>query len=95
MSAAYIDVPALSSDEAAAVQTLARRLVALGYELPKHGGDTRGWKRPLLWRDQLMRGHIAEIAESAAANTVIRRASLAPITRSPSCAPHKGAILFL
>ena len=44
------------SDEAAAAQTLARKLIALGYELPKHGGDTRGWKRLPLWRDQLARG---------------------------------------
>jgi len=58
VSAAYIDVLALTGDEAAAAQTLALRLVALGYELPKQGGDTRGWKRLLLWRDQLVRGHM-------------------------------------
>jgi hypothetical protein len=58
VGAAYIDVLALTSDEAAAAQTLARKLVALGYELPKQGGDTRGWKRLLLWRDQLVRGHM-------------------------------------
>jgi hypothetical protein len=58
VSAAYIDVLAITSDEAAAAQTLARKLVALGYELPKQGGDTRGWKRLLLWRDQLVRGHV-------------------------------------
>jgi len=56
VAAAYIDVLAAVSDEAAAAQTLARKLIALGYELPKHGGDTRGWKRLLLWRDQLARG---------------------------------------
>jgi len=58
VSAAYIDVLAITSDEAAAAQTLARKLVALGYELPKQGGDTRGWKRLLLWRDQLARGQM-------------------------------------
>jgi len=58
VSAAYIDVLALTADEAVAAQTLARRLVALGYELPRQGGDTRGWKRLLLWRDQLVRGHM-------------------------------------
>ena len=58
VGAAYIDVLALTSDEAGAAQTLARKLVALGYELPKQGGDTRGWKRLLLWRDQLVRGHM-------------------------------------
>jgi hypothetical protein len=57
VSAAFIDMLAITSDEAAAAQTLARKLVALGYELPKQGGDTRGWKRLLLWRDQLVRGH--------------------------------------
>jgi len=57
VSAAFIDVLAITSDEAPAAQTLARKLVALGYELPKQGGDTRGWKRLLLWRDQLVRGH--------------------------------------
>jgi len=58
VSAAFIDVLAITSDEAAAAQTLARKLVALGYELPKQGGDTRGWKRLLLWRDTLVRGHV-------------------------------------
>ena len=58
VSAAYIDVLAITSDESGAAQTLARKLVALGYELPKQGGDTRGWKRLLLWRDQLARGHM-------------------------------------
>ena len=56
ISAAFIDVLAIISDESAAAQTLARKLIALGYELPKQGGDTRGWKRLLLWRDQLARG---------------------------------------
>ena len=54
--AAYIDVLSAVSDESAAAQTLARRLIALGYDLPKQGGDTRGWKRLLLWRDNLARG---------------------------------------
>jgi len=56
IAAAYIDVLSAVSDESAAAQTLARRLIALGYELPKQGGDTRGWKRLLLWRDNLARG---------------------------------------
>ena len=64
VSAAYIDVLAITCDEAAAAQTLARKLVALGYELPKQGGDTRGWKRLLLWRDQLVRGQMpAELGD--------------------------------
>ena len=56
VAAAYIDVLAITADESAAAQTLARKLVALGYDLPKHGGDTRGWKRLLVWRDNLARG---------------------------------------
>jgi hypothetical protein len=56
VAAAYIDVLTAVSDESAAAQTLARKLVALGYDLPKQGGDTRGWKRLLLWRDNLARG---------------------------------------
>jgi hypothetical protein len=58
VSAAFIDVLVMVSDESIAAQTLARKLVALGYELPKQGGDTRGWKRLLLWRDQLVRGRL-------------------------------------
>jgi len=64
VSAAYIDVLAITSDESAAAQTLARKLVAMGCELPKQGGDTRGWKRLLLWRDQLARGQMpADLCE--------------------------------
>src|SRR5262249_31376817 len=55
VAAAYVDVLSAVSDESAAAQTLARRLIALGYDLPKQGGDTRGWKRLLLWRDNLAR----------------------------------------
>jgi len=58
VAAAYIDVLSRVSDESAAAQALARKLIALGYELPKQGGDTRGWKRLLLWRDNLARGLI-------------------------------------
>jgi hypothetical protein len=58
VAAAYIDVLSTVSDESAAAQTLARKLIALGYELPKQGGDTRGWKRLLVWRDNLARGLI-------------------------------------
>jgi hypothetical protein len=58
VAAAYIEVLTAVSDESAAAQTLARKLIALGYELPKQGGDTRGWKRLLLWRDNLARGLI-------------------------------------
>jgi hypothetical protein len=56
VAAAYVDVLTAVSDESAAAQALARKLVALGYDLPKQGCDTRGWKRLLLWRDNLARG---------------------------------------
>jgi hypothetical protein len=56
VAAAYIDVLAITSDESTAAQTLARKLIALGYHLPKQGSDTRGWKRLLVWRDNLARG---------------------------------------
>jgi hypothetical protein len=56
VATAYIDMLSAVSDESAAAQTLARKLIALGYDLPKQGGDTRGWKRLLLWRDNLARG---------------------------------------
>ncbi|HEV2954759.1 MAG TPA: hypothetical protein VGX95_01455 [Xanthobacteraceae bacterium] len=56
VAAAYVEVLTAVSDESAAAQTLARKLIALGYDLPKQGGDTRGWKRLLLWRDNLARG---------------------------------------
>lgn len=57
IAAAYIAVLTTISavDEATAAQALARRLIGLGYELPKRGGDTRGWKRLLLWRDRFER----------------------------------------
>jgi hypothetical protein len=42
-------------DETTAAQALARRLISLGHQLPQRGGDTRGWKRLLLWRDRLER----------------------------------------
>src|SRR5262249_47466588 len=35
VAAAYVDVLSAVSDESAAAQTLARRLIALGYDLPK------------------------------------------------------------
>lgn len=57
VAAAYIAVltTIAAVDEATAAQALARRLMRLGHEMPKRGGDTRGWKRLLLWRDRLER----------------------------------------
>ena len=59
------------SDESAAAQTLARKLIALGYDLPKHGGDTRGWKRLLVWRDNLARGLMPADMREMLTETVI------------------------
>jgi hypothetical protein len=57
VAAAYIAALTTISaiDEATVAQALARRLISLGHELPKRGGDTRGWKRLLLWRNRLER----------------------------------------
>jgi hypothetical protein len=57
VAAAYLAVLTTISavDEATAAQALARRLISLGHELPRRGGDTRGWKRLLLWRNRLER----------------------------------------
>jgi hypothetical protein len=57
VAAAYLAVLTTISavDEATVAQALARRLVSLGHELPRRGGDTRGWKRLLLWRNRLER----------------------------------------
>ena len=57
VAAAYLAVLTTISaiDEASAAQALARRLVSLGHKLPQRGGDTRGWKRLLLWRNRLER----------------------------------------
>jgi hypothetical protein len=61
VAAAYLAVLTTISaiDEATAAQALARRLISLGHELPQRGGDTRGWKRLLLWRDRLERQQFA------------------------------------
>jgi hypothetical protein len=57
VAAAYLAVLTTVSaiDEATAAQALALRLISLGHELPRRGGDTRGWKRLLLWRNRLER----------------------------------------
>jgi len=57
--AAYITaLTNISTDETQAAQLLARKLITQGYALPRQGGDTRGWKRLLWWRDQLERGRL-------------------------------------
>jgi hypothetical protein len=43
------------ADESEAAQTVMRRLMAAGVPPPKQGGDARGWRRLLEWRNAL--GH--------------------------------------
>lgn len=38
----------------AAAQYVTRQLVRAGAALPQEGGDPRGWKRLLIWRDRLL-----------------------------------------
>lgn len=43
-------------DEAEAVQTVMRRLMAAGVPAPARGGDSRGWRRLLEYRHTLLHG---------------------------------------
>lgn len=43
-------------DEAEAAQLVTRRLLAVGVPPPQQGGDARGWKRLLAWRENLSHG---------------------------------------
>ncbi len=43
-------------DEAEAAQLVTRRMLAAGVPPPEKGGDARGWKRLLLWRENLSHG---------------------------------------
>jgi|SRR5665648_4467 len=43
-------------DESEAAQTVMRRLVAAGIPPPTQGGDARGWRRLLEWRNTLLHG---------------------------------------
>jgi hypothetical protein len=43
-------------DDAEAAQLLTRRMLALGVPPPQQGGDARGWKRLLEWRENLSHG---------------------------------------
>ena len=47
-----------------AAQKVARQMVAKGARLPEQGGDARGWKRLLDWRDRLIQGRQADDALS-------------------------------
>jgi hypothetical protein len=55
--AAVIDLLIKSgSDEEEAAQLIMRRLMAAGVPPPRQGGDARGWKRLLEWKDDLAKG---------------------------------------
>lgn len=47
----YLILTGVREDDAA--QRVARELVARGIPLPEHGGDSRGWKRLLKFRDKI------------------------------------------
>jgi hypothetical protein len=52
---AIIDVMVQSGDTPEhAAQVITRQLIALGIELPDHGGDVRAWKRLLSFRNTLI-----------------------------------------
>ncbi len=50
-------------DEGEAAQTVMRRLVAAGVPAPTQGGDARGWRRLLEWRNTLLHGYGPEEAK--------------------------------
>jgi hypothetical protein len=56
-AAAVIDLLVKAGqDESEAAQTMMRRLVAAGVRPPMQGGDARGWRRLLEWRNQILHG---------------------------------------
>ena len=50
-------------DESEAAQIVMRRLVAAGVPPPQKGGDARGWKRLLEWRNELSHGLVSDEAQ--------------------------------
>jgi len=50
-------------DESEAAQTVMRRLLAAGVPAPSQGGDARGWRRLLEWRNSLLHGAGPEAAK--------------------------------
>ncbi len=56
-AAAVIDLLVKAGqDESEAAQSVMRRLVAAGVPPPEKGGDARGWRRLLEWRNSLLHG---------------------------------------
>jgi uncharacterized protein YutE (UPF0331/DUF86 family) len=50
-------------DESEAAQIVMRRMVAAGVPPPTHGGDARGWRRLLEYRNALVQGYGPEDAK--------------------------------
>jgi hypothetical protein len=63
------------NDESKAAQAVMRLLMAAGVPPPQKGGDARGWRRLLEWRDRLAHGIVSAEAQQ---NTRISRARLPP-----------------
>lgn len=56
-AAAVIDLLVKAGqDESEAAQSVMRRLIAAGVPPPDKGGDARGWRRLLEWRNSLLQG---------------------------------------
>ena len=50
-------------DESEAAQMVMRRLVAVGVPPPEKGGDARGWRRLLEWRNEISQGFGSQEAQ--------------------------------
>lgn len=48
------------TEESEAAQRVARRLLVRQIPLPAHGGDARGWKRLLEYREHIRQGQVCE-----------------------------------
>jgi hypothetical protein len=51
------------NDESEAAQIVMRRLVAAGVPPPQQGGDARGWRRLLEWRNEISQGFGSQEAQ--------------------------------
>lgn len=51
------------SGEGEAAQIVMRRFIAAGIPAPRQGGDARGWKRLLEWRNALVHGLVSSEAQ--------------------------------
>jgi len=50
-------------DESESAQIVMRRLVAAGVPPPQKGGDARGWRRLLEWRNEISQGFGSQEAQ--------------------------------